>query len=47
MLLLEHEANHSQLLWTIKQPHITHLGLKQKPPLTIFLCFKETKLLTT
>jgi hypothetical protein len=27
-----------------KQPHIPHLGLKQKPVLKIFLCFKKTKI---
>jgi hypothetical protein len=44
--LLEHEANHSQLLWdSLKQPHMPYLGLKQNHILMIFLCIleKETK----
>lgn len=39
--LLEHEANHSQLLWS--SPFSPYLGLKWKHILTIFLCFLRNK----
>ena len=41
MPLLEHEANHSQLLWS--SPFSPYLGLKWKHILTIFLCFLRNK----
>ena len=41
LLLLEHEANHSLLLWTIWSSLIPHLGLKWKHIQILFLCFSK------
>ena len=44
MYVLEHEANHSQLLWkNLIQPCIPHLGLKLKHILTISVFKKKKK----
>jgi hypothetical protein len=43
--LLEYEANQSAAVDNLKQPHVSHLGLKQKHIPITFLCFlKKPKL---